>query len=335
MGKRLLYAVPAAKFDRIFPESVRARIAEVCDVIDAPVPERPDKEFVLNRIAKAEILITSWRTAQVDADIIAAAPDLKLVCHAAGSIKSLISDAAWKRNIRVTSAAPAIAAGVAEYCLGAILTASKRIFWLAERVRQGYWRESLDVFGPLFEIYRQNVGIISASCVGRELMRLLQPFECNILLYDPYCSAEEAQKLGVTKVATLDEIFSQCRVVSLNAPVTEETEGMIRGRHFAMLPRGAVFINTARGIIINQQEMVEELRTGKFVACLDVTYPEPPTIDHELRRLPNVLITPHVAGAVAENLMHMGELVADEVAAYAAGKPLRAEVTHDRLATMA
>ena len=333
--KKVLYGVPSFRYAQIFPESIKARVAEVCDVIDAPVLEKIEKDFILERIGDAKILITSWGTPEVDADIVAAAPNLKFVAHAAGTIKPVMSEAAWKAGIRVTSSAQAIATGVAEYCLGLLLTAPKRIFWLAERVRQGHWRETERVFGPAFEIYRQNVGVIGASFVGRHLIKLLQPFGCNVLLFDPYCSAERAKELGATKVETLDEIFSQCRAVSLNAPITEETKGMIRGEHFAMLQHGSVFINSARGIIINQDEMVEELRKGKFIACLDVSWPEPPAIDDPLRKLPNVLFTPHEAGAICENLMRIGDFVADEITAYLKGEPLKGEVTYDQLATIA
>jgi phosphoglycerate dehydrogenase-like enzyme len=225
---------------------------------------------------------------------------------------------------------------VAEFCLGLMITASKRVYWLADHVRRGHWsKEGLDIFGPPFEIYRQKVGIIGASFVGRKLLELLGPMECELLLYDPYCTAEEARTLGATKVQTLEEIFSQCRVVSLNAPVTAQTAGMIRGAHFALLGPGSLFINTARGVIVNQQEMVKELSRGRFVACLDVTSPEPPELDDALRRLPNVLLTPHIAGAMAENLARIGEFVAEEIASYCAGRPLRGEVKREQLETIA
>ncbi len=110
---------------------------------------------------------------------------------------------------------------------------------------------------------------------------------------------------------------------------------MVRGKHFALLREGSVFINTARGILIDQEEMVQELRKGRFVACLDVTVPEPLPLDHPLRLLPNVLVTPHEAGAFAENLVRIGELIAEEVERYAAGKPLLGEVTRDKLDTIA
>ncbi len=335
MAPRLLYALSREHFTRIVPPHVRDRIAAACDVIPAPVPDTMDKAFVLSHIRDAEILVSSWGTPAVDAEILALAPRLKLVAHAAGTIKPMMSEEAWGRGIRVTGSAQAIATGVAEYCLTLIIAASKRVFWISHRVRSGFWSRTEDLFGTPFEIYRQRVGIIAASFVGRELVRLLRPMGCAIVVYDPYWSKQRIAELGAVKADTLDEIFSTCRVVSLNAPTTRETEGMIRGRHFAQLPDGAVFINTARGILIAQDEMVDELRRGRFVACLDVTSPEPLPVDHPLRRLPNVVITPHIASGVVENRVRIGEFIAEELERYAAGRELRGEVTRDRLDTIA
>ncbi|MDO9541508.1 MAG: NAD(P)-dependent oxidoreductase [Kiritimatiellia bacterium] len=221
---------------------------------------------------------------------------------------------------------------MAEFCLGLILMAPKRTFWAGLAVRQGAWRDGLKCFGGPFEIYQQKIGVIGASHVGRHLIRLLQNFTCDVLLFDPYCTAEQADKIGARKVESLEEFFAQCRVVSLNAPSTPETRRMIRGRHFAMLPEGAVFINTARAAIIDNAEMISELRKERFVACLDVTDIEPPPANDILRSLPNVWLTPHEAGCVAENLGRLGTLVVDEISFFANHTPLKHEVTKEQLA---
>jgi phosphoglycerate dehydrogenase-like enzyme len=213
-----------------------------------------------------------------------------------------------------------------------MLTATKRAFWGGLATRQGQWSESLGAFHGPQEIYQQNIGVIGASHVGKQLVRLLQNFNCNVLLYDPYCTAPQARALGAEKVETLEELFSQCMVVSLNAPLTAQTRHMIRGAHFKLLQPGALFINTARGAIIEEAEMIQELRTGRFVACIDVTDPEPPAADHPLRHLPNVWLTPHEAGAVAQNLQRIGTFVADEIEAFVAGEPLHYPVMQQQLA---
>ena len=335
MKPKLLFAVPRDLRDKVFPAAAVEKVASVCDVLDVPAPADPDADFLRAHLRDAEIVVSCWGTATLDASVLAAAPRLKLLAHSAGSIKGQMSAAAWDRGIRVTGAAQAIAVGVAEFCLGLIITASKRVYWYADRIRAGAWARSEDMFGMAFEIYRQRVGIIGASHVGRRLAEMLRPFGCTIVIYDPYWSKERIEALGAVKADTVDEIFTTCRVVSLNAPTTKETERMIRGKHFAMLPDGAVFVNTARGILIDQDEMVEELRRGRFVACLDVTVPEPLPIDHPLRRLPNVILTPHEAGAMAENMMRMGEFIAEELGRYAAGQKLLGETTRSQLDTTA
>jgi phosphoglycerate dehydrogenase-like enzyme len=250
-------------------------------------------------------------------------------------VKPICSPALWRAGVRVTSGAAAIAQGVAETCLGLILTVPKRLFWAALDTRAGHWKLRVDCFGPPFEVYRQKVGVIGAGHIGRRLIELLGQIDCEVLVYDPYLAAEAAAKLGATKVETLEELFSRCRVVSLNAPTTDETRGMLRGRHFALLPRGAVFINTARHVLIHEPELLAELAKGRFVAVLDVTEPEPPPVDYPLRRLPNVILTPHMSGTSYEGRRRIGRLVADEIEAFLAGRPLHCEVTEAQLAHIA
>lgn len=308
------------------------RLISLGNVLPVEPPEKADKEFLLKQSSAAGIIISSWGTdACFDAEIMAHYPRLKLLAHAAGSVKSLVSEALWKQGVKVTSSAAAIAYGVAEFCLGLILTACKRAFWGDPGVRAGKWKDALEGFGKPFEIYQQNIGVIGASHVGRHLIKLLHAFDCKIVLYDPYCTPQKARELGVELVKSLDDLFRQCRVVSLNAPATAETRNMIRGRHFALLPDGALFINTARGAIIAQDEMVAELKKGKFIACLDVTEPEPLPAGHPLLSMPNVLLTPHVAGAIAENRLRLGTFAVNEVEAFVKGRPLHSEVTREML----
>lgn len=330
MKPKLLIAVNKTKFNELFSKKDVSRLEEMCEFICEP-PEVADEAFLIDHIGEADIAISSWGTARFSDEVVGLAPNLKLLCHAAGSVKPVVSDAIWEKQVSVTSSAAAISYGVAEFCLGLILTASKRVYWAARDTRKGGWDYSAYQFNGPFEIYQQKIGIIGASYVGKHLISLLKNFACDILLYDPYCSSEQADSLGVEKVDAIEELFRQCKVVSLNAPLTDSTKNMIRGKHFAALQDGALFINTARGAIVNQQEMVEELKKERFIACVDVTEPEPPAEDDLLRSLPNVLLTPHQAGAIAENLLRIGTFVADEIEALCAGQPFVYEVAEEML----
>jgi len=335
MKPKVLFAVVDEYYSRLFLKNDLERIASLCDIIDSEIPnKKDDKDFILQYIAEADIIISSWDTANLDAEVMNKATNLKLLTHAAGSVKPVVSDALFEQDVRVTSSAAAISYGVSEFCLGMMLLAPKRVFWAMQETRKGNWREGLEYLNGAFEIYGQKIGIIGASHVGRHLIRLLHNFNCEILLYDPYCSSEEATIMNVTKTETLEELFSQCRVISLNAPSTSQTEGMIKGEHFRLLQEGSVFINTARGTIVNEKEMIEELKKERFIACLDVTDPEPPAEDSPLRTLPNVILTPHEAGVVAENMARLGTFVATEIEAYINNQPLHFEVKKEQLTTI-
>jgi phosphoglycerate dehydrogenase-like enzyme len=142
-------------------------------VVPVEIPHAADKDFLLKAIPSAEIVITSWGTASFDEEVMAQAGELKLITHAAGSIKPILSDALVESGVSITSGAAAISYGVAEYCLGLMLLASKRAIWASNGTRRGFWGETVNVFGGPFELYRKNIGIIGMSRVGRHLARLL------------------------------------------------------------------------------------------------------------------------------------------------------------------
>jgi phosphoglycerate dehydrogenase-like enzyme len=320
---------------QVLAEKDIQRIKKLCNIINGTFPEEVTKQFLLDNCKDADIIVTSWGTAALDADIIAKANNLKLMAHAAGTVKPIVSDALWDKNVKVTGGAAAIALGVAETCLGYMLIAPGRIFTLANQIEKGFWKENIDAYGGAFNLYGQQVGIIGASFVGRRLISLLDKFTVDINVFDPYLSKEDASKLGVTKSYTLDDIFSNCKIVCLNAPNTEETYKMIKGSHFAKLQSGALFINTARGEIVEENEMIEELKKGKFIACLDVTDPEPSDLDNPLRHLPNVILTPHIAGGMHDNRKRIGNLVTDEIERFINSEPLKFEITREKLAFIA
>ena len=335
MKKKVLFAVAEQWWDKVVARQDRDRAGQLCDVIAVTDRKTIDKQFLADHVADAHVVVTSWDTAGFDDELIGQAPNLELLAHAAGSVKPIVCDALWDKGVKVTSAAAAIAFGVAEFCLGMILTAPKRVFWAAEGTRKGLWQENLKLFNGPREIYQQRVGVIGAGHVGRHLIRLLQGFTCEVVLYDPFVSDQKAKELGATKVETLEELFETCAVVSLNAPTTEETKGMIRGKHFALLADGATFINTARSALVNVPEMIAELKKERFIACIDITDPEPATADDPLRSLPNVIFTPHEAGTIAENLRRVGTFAVDEIEAHLNDQPLHYEVTREALKRMA
>jgi phosphoglycerate dehydrogenase-like enzyme len=284
-------------------------LRDFANVIEHPGSEPAEKADLLKLLPRADACITSWGVAQLDSDVIAAAPRLKAMAHMGSSVKRFVSNALWEKGVHVTTAAPALAEDVAITALGLMLVGMKRIWPLGQHVRSGGWRES--PWWPSREIRHKTVGVVGASHVGRHLMRLLKPFEVNILLYDPFVSRETAAELGVKK-ATLEEMLSQADIVTLHAPAKPDTYRMLNANRLALMKDNALLINTARGTLIDETALIAELSKGRFFAFLDVTDPEPPAPDSPLRRLKNVALTPHLAGCI-EDCGRMGEMAVEEL----------------------
>jgi phosphoglycerate dehydrogenase-like enzyme len=269
--------------------------------------------------------------ARLDAEVIAVAPGLKAMAHLGSSVTRFVSDALWERGIRVTSAGPALARDVAETTLGLMIVGMKRIWPLGQHVREGGWRES--AYWPSRELHGKTVGIVGASNVGRHVIELLRPFGTHVLLYDPYVSEVRAAQLGATKVE-MDELARRADIVSLHAPAKPETRHLLSSDRLATMKDDALLVNTARGTLIDEEALVKELTKGRFFAFLDVTDPEPPAGDSPLRRLDNVVVTPHLAGCI-EDCSRMGEMAVEELRRFFAGEPPLYEVTLEQLARVA
>ena len=314
----------------MFSDAALADLAAAAEIVHHPGDEPASKQDLLGVLADADACITSWGVAPLDAEVVAAAPRLGHMAHMGGSVKRFVSDAVWERGIRVTSAAVTLARDVAETTIGLMSVGRKRIWPLGNHVRDGGWRDS-----PVWdrwdarELNRSTVGLIGAGNVGRHVIELLAPFETTILVADPYLSDDEAERLGVERVEPA-ELMERCDVVSIHAPANDQTRHMIGSELLGRLSDGAVLINTSRGSIIDEAALVEELAKGRVFAFLDVTDPEPPASDSPLRRLENVVVTPHIAGCI-ENCHRMGELAVEEVRRYLAGQPAINEVRPDML----
>ncbi|GAA2249268.1 hydroxyacid dehydrogenase [Streptomyces amakusaensis] len=281
---------------------------------------------VRTALSTAETLLTCWGAPPLTASALAAAPRLRAVVHAAGSVKQHITEACWERGLAVSSAAEANALPVAEYTLAAILFAGKGVLRSARRyaeLRAGHdWGRELSGAGN----YRRTVGIVGASRVGRRVIELLRPFDLRVLLYDPYVDEAGARALGAVW-SGLDALCAGSDIVSVHAPELASTRRLIDGRRLALLPDGATLINTSRGSLVDGTALLPELVSGRLHAVLDVTDPEVPDAASPLYGLPNVLLTPHVAGSLGNELHRLADRALDELERYARGLPFARPVS--------
>lgn len=271
-------------------------------------PELSAKHLV-QRLEGVDILLTSWGSPSLDEGALKALPQLRIIGHAAGTVKGLLPSNAFDYVEAVFSAAPRIAESVGEYCLGATLAMLREFPGFDSRVRAGNWK-NLTLRGQ--ELSGRKVGIVGGSSTARAFLRLLAPFNVDSRLYDPYMSAVDARDLGVT-LSSLEDVM-RSDVVSIHLPATEETKGMITGRLLSLIPTGALLINSSRGSTVDMGALYGEIASRRIFAALDVFDPEPPTLDQEVRTAENVLLTPHVAGdTVAGHLALMEFVVRDIV----------------------
>jgi phosphoglycerate dehydrogenase-like enzyme len=326
-----LFLLNASARDEIYGAQERAAIAELLDLYVPPqtaatVAEWPDL------LGPADVILSGWGMPVVDAAFLAHTPRLQAIFYGAGSVRGFVTDALWARGIRVTSAQSANAEAVADYTLAAIVFALKHGWQLAAQTRREQCFPSRE---GIPGVYGATVGIISLGMIGRLVRERLRPFGVRVLAYDPFVTAAEAERLHVSS-CSLPALFAESDVVSLHAPLLPETRGLIGGELLAALPQGATLINTARGALIREQELVDVLeRRSDLHAVLDVTWPEPPPPGSPLYILPNVTLTPHIGGAVGRERRRLGALMVDELRRFVAGEPLRHEVTREQLERMA
>jgi phosphoglycerate dehydrogenase-like enzyme len=274
---------------------------------------------------RTEIILSGWGSPPIDEAMLARAPALRAIVHAAGGVRGHVTDACWAHGILVSTAAGANAQPVAEYTLARILLANKGADRMSRTYRER--RAPIDLLAefPAVGNLGKTVGIVGASRVGRRVIELLRPFDLRVLVSDPY----------VEDGVELDELLATSDVVSLHAPSLPSTRHMLDARRLALLRDGATLINTARGALVDHDALVAELVSGRIDAVIDVTEPEVLPPDSPLYDLPNVVLTPHVAGAVGVEVQRLGDAAVGEIERYARGEPFAHPVTHADLERIA
>lgn len=330
-----LLVMDAATFALQFRRAELARLTTLA-VLDDPVRvDELDSPAARRRLATAEVLLTSWGAPALTPERLAAAPGLRAVLHAAGSVRGIVGDDVYRRGIVVSTAADANAVPVAEYTLAAIILAGKKAPFLAAhgRTTPVAWTEV--VGRDDLSNYGRTVAVVGFSRIGRRVVELLQVLDtAAVLVVDPYADPTQVRAAG-GEPAELDDALRRADVLSLHAPALPETRHMIGARELALLPQGATLINTARGSLVDHDALLAACATGRVDAILDVTEPEPLTAGHPLLALPNVMVTPHLAGSLGMETRRMAQHALDELEALVEGRPLATPLTVDATAVSA
>ncbi|MDX8044618.1 hydroxyacid dehydrogenase [Gracilibacillus sp. S3-1-1] len=327
-----LYVMNQDAFEWVYPEKVRNEMAKLSDIDRLPMNTEQLRQD-LSVLKEVEVIFSGWGGPKLDQRLLDAAPNLKAFFYAAGSLKNIVTDAAWERELLITNAVKANAIPVAEFVLSQILFCLKNGWAFTRNIRRTKQFPQKPFIIP--GAFGSTVGIISLSTVGRMVCELLKPFDIKVLGYDPYVKEDEAKKLGV-ELCSLEEVFSKSEVVSLHTPLLNETKGMIGKEHFVQMLPNASFINTSRGAIVREVEMIEVLQDrSDITAVLDVTFPEPPNQQSPLYHLENVVLTPHLAGSEGKECGRLGYYMLEEFKRYINGVPLQWQVKQEHFHVLA
>lgn len=280
---------------------------------------KPDE--VVDFIGDAEIFVT--QLAPLSDGMLARMPKLRFVAVTRGGPVNIDIKSAHARGIKVVNTPARNASAVAEFTIGAILAETRLIRSGHDSLRRGEWRGDLyraDLTGR--ELSEMTVGVIGYGNIGSRLVKLLKPFGCKLLVCDPYVQLSAQDHADGVVHANLDTVLSQSDVVTLHARVTAETSGMIDAEAFARMKPGTTFVNTARGPLVDYDALYAALVSGHLRGAMLETFAiEPPPADWPLLHLPNVTLTPHIAGASVKTVTYAAEMAAEEVRRYIAGEP--------------
>lgn len=282
-----------------------------------------------------EYIFSTWGMPEFTEDEIKTyLPSLKAVFYGAGTVK-YFAKPFLECGVKVFSAWAANAVPVAEYTVAQIILANKGFYMGANIAKSGAYEKALDYCRAHKGNYGVKVGIIGAGMIGKLVIEMLKSYKLDVLVFDPFLPDSKALELGAEK-CSLERLFEECTVVSNHLADNDKTKGILNKALFEKLPPYATFINTGRGAQVVESDLISVLSARPDItALLDVTYPEPPEKDSALYTLENCILTPHIAGSLANETRRMGEYIKEEYERFIKNEPCKYEVTLEMLQTMA
>jgi len=324
-------------FEAALTEAIGKQIE--CRKLDFPWPDEPmnhgykqpgmdglkeyfgEEQVVLEHIGDASIFIT--HLAPMSKSMFAAKPELKLLAVSRGGPVNVDMQAAAEHNVRVVNTPGRNASAVAEFTLGAIIAETRNIARGHEALCAGRWRGDLyraDV--QLDELSNLTIGLIGYGAIGKRVVPLLRAFGSKVLVTDPYVELDPQHRADGVEQVVLQELLARSDVVSLHARVTPETSGFIDANAFKAMKSGAVFINTARGPMVDYDALYAALASNHLGGAMLETFAEEPLDPASpFLQLPNVTLTPHIAGASLTTVKVAAAMAAEEVRRYVHGEP--------------
>lgn len=314
-----------------FPPELIEKLEDFFDMVYLPGNKSATTEDFLKYAKGCDAVITGWGHPVISSDMISATK-IKLIAHTGGTVGSLVAPDVYDSGVKVISGNRLFAESVAEGVIAYMLMGRRRLPHYVNNVREGGW--DLQTTHPTKGLLGETVGLVGFGTITRALIEMLQAFNVKIMLYSSHLPSEEYCKKYNVTTASINDIFSKCKIVSIHSAMNERTRGMIGKEQFDLLCDGALFINTARGKIIKEEEMIDALKENRFDAVLDVYCSEPLEIDSPLRTLDNVYPMPHVAGPTFDKRPRIADAIIDNILKFERGEEMELEISKCAAARM-
>ena len=315
--------------DTFLPPHVCSLLESYGEVTYNDTEKQLTQEELKAALVGKEVVVIGWGAPMIAGDAIADNDTLRLVVHTGGSVADYVDASTYEKGIRVVCGNKLFAESVAEGTIAYMLSVLRHIPDQVYDLREGKWHDPAHAFDE--GLIGKQIGILGVGAIARFLMEKLRPFRCSFLVWDDNYTVDPDYLASVNaRQTSLEEVMTTCKIVTLHASLTEKSRGMIGRRELEMMPKGGLFVNTARGAIIREQEMVELLCEREDLrAMLDVFEHEPLDENSPLRKLKNVYLMPHRAGPTVDHRALIGETVVKEIDNYRKGLLLEHEIVAD------
>jgi glyoxylate reductase len=322
-------AKPKVFVSRRIPAAGLDRIVRHCDADLWPEQMPPPYDLLRQKVGACDGLV-ALLTDRIDAALLDAAPRLKVVSNYAVGFNNIDVPAATARGVCVGNTPGVLTDATADMAFCLLIAAARRVVEGHDYSRAGRWKtwEPLGHLGQ--DLVGRTLGVVGMGRIGYALAKRCQRgWDMQVLYHDMYRSENAETELGARQV-DLETLLRQADFVSVHTDLNESTRGLFNAERFALMKPTAVFVNTARGPVVVEKDLIAALKAGIiFSAGLDVTEPEPPAPGSELLRLPNLVVAPHIASATVGTRNAMAEICADNLLAGLEGRPLPAWVNPD------
>lgn len=323
----ILVAMAANKVrDTFIPSEVAEKIELLGNVSWNTEENEYSAQELREKIKDMDVCITGWGCKRFDRNVLEGNERFRLVAHTGGSVAGLSSEYLYEKGIKVISGNKIYAESVAEGVIAYILASLRDIPLYSSEMQSGDWQKNASYNESLLD---QSIGLVGFGAVARYLVKMLEVFRVKVKVYDPFVPEQTFEQYGVTCAESLEEIFTSSKIISIHAPRTPETYHMIGKELISKIPDGTLFVNTARGSIVDENALGEYLQKGRFKAVLDVYENEPLPASSRLRGLSNVMLMPHMAGPTVDRRKNVTLELLEDIKRFYNNQQLQYEITQE------